>query len=161
MSERDIGFRQIAEAVAEHLGGALDVPIRVVDDREIIIAASDPGQVGQPLPDEPPDASIRVPVPMDGHRATVIIGQPAGEVVAPRLVATVVRLIASRTRGAGSLPSLYELRNTLIHDLLGGRLTDEASIYEQSQILGISLLRPRVVCLLDAGDYLEGPPTPS
>ena len=147
---------EVATRVSRRAADLLDECVFVVDQSERVVAASEPGFVGRVLGDVASRPSQ--PLRFSAWEGRVVVGAPAtssGEHAAPppRLVRGVLELII----GQMTLEGLRgrDLQNTLVHDLLRGRVSDEESIYRQARILGMDLAPPRAVLLIGAEAYLS------
>src|SRR3954447_4231408 len=100
---------------------------------------------------------IRVPFSVSGHSGDLLVGPTAnGEVLSQRLVESVVELLVGQITVIESLPDQHELKNRFIWRLLHSDIPDEADALREGQILGMDLLRPRAVMLIDVSDYVVG-----
>jgi carbohydrate diacid regulator len=132
----------------------------VTDDRDLIIAGSDvrmiglsSRQAGGMLQPE----SLRVPLHLDAWAGEVIVAQPQnGEALSPHLVQVILDLMVSNTV-VSQLPNRQELKSKFLHDVLHGTVADEATILCEAKGLGLDLVPPRVVILIDAADFILGP----
>ena len=164
---------EVATRVSRQAADLLGERVFVVDERERVVAASEPGFAGRVLK----GAASRpyAPLRFDAWEGRVIVGSEvmgsevagsngAGSQLAaqngsaqsgahPRLVRGVLELII----GQMTLEGLRgrDLQNTLVHDLLRGHVSDEESIYRQARILGMDLAPPRAVLLIGAEAYLS------
>lgn len=153
-------FERVAEAVTERTAGLLAAPVSVVDDRGVVVASSDPMLIGRLLDLSAVNTDgeyLGVPLHLASQVGTVVIGQPDGEVIPPRLATKLVELVINQTAVVDRLPNKHELKNKLIHDLLHGAVENEAPILREAQILGMDLAPPRVVILIDAATYILAP----
>jgi carbohydrate diacid regulator len=103
------------------------------------------------------DEWLRVPFSVSGHSGDLLVGPTAnGEVLSQRLVESVVELLVGQITVIESLPDQHELKNRFIWRLLHSDIPDEADALREGQILGMDLLRPRAVMLIDASEYVMG-----
>ena len=153
-------FGRVASTVAEKASEILGASVAVIDEYGTIVASSEPGQVGLPLyrlHDQQWQDGLRLPMQLDGEKAEVIVGEATtGEVVPVRLAEALVELIVNQTVVVDRLPNQPELKDTFIHDLLHGLVTDEAAILREAKVLGMDFGPPRAVILIDAADYIFG-----
>ncbi|MDI3342036.1 MAG: helix-turn-helix domain-containing protein [Sphaerobacter sp.] len=154
-------FHRVAEAVAARTAELLGADVAVVDERGITLASTEPGLVGLPFDAVRPGLAgggLRVPLRLDSHAGQVIVGVPAsGEVLSPRLVEALIELVINQAAVLEQLPERHELKDTFIHDLLLGRIGDEADVQRKAHILGMDFTRPRAVILIDAAAFILGP----
>ncbi|MBP8948104.1 MAG: helix-turn-helix domain-containing protein [Candidatus Promineofilum sp.] len=150
-------LQQLAAIVAENVSELLHTDVMVLDEQRIIIAG--PFQlIGQPFQlahcSKSQDA-IFVPFNLNGEAGEVVVCELAsGEAISPRLARILVEMVINEAT-TGNRPSAQtESRNKLIFDLLCGRVEDEDAIFEQATRLGLDLLPPQAVLLIDASDYI-------
>jgi carbohydrate diacid regulator len=155
-------FVRAAEAICTRLSELLCAPIAVVDDQDIIIACSKIDLVGRALaragrllraPHQ------RVPLRIAGHDGAVIMGEPTGDPISPRLVHGVVELVMNEASALAQMPDQIALKDLFIHTLLHERIEDEAAIMQQARILGLDFGPPRAVILIDASSYILTSPS--
>jgi carbohydrate diacid regulator len=158
----DVNYGRLARGVVERVARLLSAPVALVDDANVVVAASEGEAVGRPVGEADGGlaaSAVRLPVRLDGHQLHLVVGEPAGaegERVPRRLAEAVAELIVSQVSVISRLRSQYELTSTFIHDLLFGQIRDEADALREAQILGMDLARPRAVVLIDAADYVLG-----
>ncbi len=148
---------EVAARVSRRAADLLGDHVCVVDQSERIVAASEPGFSGRVLRDAA--SHIFTPLRLNTWEGHVVVGAHAaasrGRIShPPRLVRGVLELIISQMTLEG-LQGGSDLKNTLIHDLLRGHVSDEESIYRQARILGMDLTPPRAVLLIGAEAYLR------
>lgn len=152
-------FARAAVAVGDRLADLLRAPIVVIDRREVIVAGNQPDLVGHTLARAGVTwraAAIRIPVQLAGERGTVLMLEPHdGEVISPRLAQGLVDLVVSEVR-ATERPDTPELKDMFLHNLLHGQIEEEWKLLRQARILGLDLVPPRGVILIDAASYILG-----
>jgi carbohydrate diacid regulator len=158
MQTTSASFEQVAGQVSQKVAELLDTYVCVTDAQGIVVAASEPGCVGQRLGGLRREGNPAIPLRAAGQEGGVIVGEPLnGELVPPRLARGVVELVISQATVVSALPNQDVLKNTFIHDLLRGVLGDEEQLLRQARILGMDLAPPRAVILIDAANYILGP----
>jgi len=101
--------------------------------------------------------TVRAPFALSNHHGEVVVEQmPGSDAISPRLLAGVIQLLINQILMVESLPNQQELKNRFISQLLHGTLGDDEATMRESQILGMNLLRPRAVMLIDASEYIAG-----
>jgi carbohydrate diacid regulator len=145
--------KRTADVVCERLATVLQTPVVVVDQRDVIVAASEPDRVGFPLEPPPSRAAppLRVPLPLEDHTWSVVIlaAADAAVIAARGLEELLALLLAAPT---AELPQAAELRNTLVYDLLRGVPDTGVDAERLGQILGMRLTWPRAVLLIATGE---------
>ncbi len=164
------GFKRIAETITARTAELLRSPVAVLDERGVVVASSEGGVVG--LPYAPagragggeggaPGDPLRMPLCLDpkaGVVGEVVVGEPAdGETIPPRLAQAIVELVVGQTAVVDRLPNQHVLKNKLIYDLLHGPIGDEAAVVREARMLGMDLIPPRAVILIDAAAYILPP----
>ena len=150
-------FVEIATRISQRAAALLDERVFVVDEQERVVAASEPGFAGRVLTGAASRAGA--PLRFSAWEGRVVVGSRAATpnrehaAYPPRLVRGVLELIIGQMTLEG-LRSGRDLQNTLVHDLLRGRVSDEESIHRQARILGMDLAPPRAVLLIGAEAYL-------
>jgi carbohydrate diacid regulator len=152
-------FSQVASLITERVAELLYAPVYVTNDRGMVMTSSDAQWVGLPFDRasniEPLRRYLRVPLRLDAQTGEVIVGEPLnGEAISPRLAQVLVELVINQTTAIDRLPNQHELKNQLIYNLLQGQIADEAAILLQAKQLGVDLVPPRAVILIDAADYV-------
>jgi carbohydrate diacid regulator len=150
-------FDQVAEAVAERTAELLCTRVWVTGHRGTVVASSEGLDIGRALPPQTVahDGWLRVPIEYGTSRGEVIVAEPTnGEAVPPRLGSALVDLMIHQAIVVAELPNRHVLKNKFIHDLLRGRIDNEADIMREGQMLGMDLTLPRAVLLIDAADYI-------
>ncbi len=154
--------KEVATRVSQRAADLLGERVFVIDQIGRVVAASEPGFAGSVLA----DAASRpfTPLRFSAWEGRVVVGARAVGAVAnsaagssrapysPRLVRGVLELIISQMTLEGLRGR--DLKNTLVHDLLRGHVSDEESIHRQARILGMDLAPPRAVLLIGAEAYL-------
>lgn len=150
-------FSQIAHAVTDNVADLLYAQVCVTNQQGVVIASSEPHQVGQLFSQICKQAInyLRVPFSLNSHRGEVIVWEPLnGEVISPRLAKVLVELVVNQTTTLNSSPNQSELKHQFIDDLLHEKILDEGEIIRHAKLLGLSLTPPRAVILIDAADYI-------
>ncbi|MFL5802527.1 MAG: PucR family transcriptional regulator [Roseiflexaceae bacterium] len=151
-------FERTALAIVNRLIELLCTDIWVLDEQHIVIGSSRARDIGRQFElgdraDRQP--VLHIPFSLSEHSGTVIIGTPVhGEVISPRLVDALVRMVASQTCAAERPALQSERKNAFIYQLLQGMLTDEDAILREAGLLGLDLATPRAVIVIDARDYI-------
>lgn len=151
-------FERVAELVARRIAEILGVPVWIVNDRDLPIAAGDPvRRAPLPWPQSPEEreTALRVPIHFDGHAGEVLIGRAGdGEALSPRVAGALIDLTLSQVAVVDQIPDRHELKNKFVLDLLRGGLGDAADVLREGQILGLDLTRPRAVILIDVAAFI-------
>lgn len=135
----------------------LRAQVSIVDRQNTIVASSKPTQVGLPFS---PSVSRtlcyqRIPVQIDSQLGWAIVSEPTGEeVFSPRLARVLIELVIQQTTILDRLPNRQTLKDKFIYDLLHGKVGDEANVLDRAKLLGLNLIPPRAVILIDAADYI-------
>lgn len=156
-------FVRAAEAISGRLSELLGAPIAVVDEQERVIASSEPDLIGRKLARAGAmwrAPHLRIPLRIVGQAGEVIMAEPGGDAISPRLAQGLVELAVSEASALVQLPDQVALKDLFIHDLLHG-MSDAAHIERQARVLGLDFDPPRAVILIDASSYiLSAPSTP-
>jgi carbohydrate diacid regulator len=154
-------YQHVAETLASRTAELLQTTVAVTDERDIIVAGSDARAVGLPARlagDFLQAEYVRVPLRLNANGGEVIVARPPeGESLSPRLARVIVDLVVSQTVVVNRLPNGNAIKNKFIHDVLHGLVADEATILREAKVLGLDLVPPRAVILIDAADYILGP----
>jgi carbohydrate diacid regulator len=154
-------YQHVAETLVNRASELLQTAVAVTDDRDLIVAGSDARTIGLPsrlAGDVLQPEYLRVPLRLDTRGGEVIIAQPrSGEVLSPRLAQVILDLVVSNTVVVSQLPNQHVLKSKFLHDVLHGTVTDEATILREAKVLGLDLVPPRAVILIDAADFILGP----
>src|SRR5215217_2936200 len=149
-------YQHVAETLVNRASELLQTAVAVTDDRDLIVAGSDARTVGLPsrlAGDALQPEYLRVPLRLDTRAGEVIIAQPrSGEALSPRLAQIILDLVVSNTVVVSQLPNQHVLKSKFLHDVLHGTVTDEATILREAKVLGLDLVPPRAVILIDAAD---------
>lgn len=150
---------RVAEALSQRLTDLLNAPIAIVDQRDVVVASSDPDIAGLPFAragEAWRRVLVRVPARPNGYTVDVVVGQPRDdEVLSPRLVSALIDLAVNQPVSADrSHEEQHERKDHFIYDLLHSLLTDETTILREARVLGINLSLPRSVILIEAGQYI-------
>ena len=151
-------FEQVATIVTQRTAELLDAQAIVIDERGQVVASSVPGRMDRPFegiarPEE--NAQLRIPIELHGTNGSMIIQGPSnGEVIAPRVVEALVHLMVNQATVTSKHPNQHDLKNKFIYDLLHGLAQDEAEVLREAKLLGMDLVPPRAVMLIDASDYI-------
>src|SRR5437764_817176 len=95
--------RRVAELISERLGAHLDAQVAVVDQRDVVIASTQPGLVGFPLdwPAPPNGSMLRVPLPIEGESWQVVLTTQVESSRVTQIFATeMIALLLAPERGA-------------------------------------------------------------
>ena len=151
-------FEHIAAIVTERASEVLGAPVWVVSESGMVVASSAGSEAASQLPPfdvDPADSLLRVPLRGGSQAGEVIVAETrAGETVSSRLGSALVELMISQALILAQLPNREELKSRFIHDLLRGRIDNEADIMREGELLGMNLAVPRAVILIDASDYV-------
>jgi carbohydrate diacid regulator len=156
-------FVRGAEAVCGRLSELLCAAVVVVDEGEVIIASSQADLIGRALARAGKawrTPHLRIPLRLTGQAGAVIIGEPAGDAISPRLAQGLVELALSEASALAQIPDQVALKDLFIHDLLHGLIDDEEHIARQARILGLDFGPPRAVITIDASSYILSSPSP-
>jgi carbohydrate diacid regulator len=157
MRTASASFEQVAGQVSQKVAELLDAHVYVTDAQGLVVAASESSCIGRRSDVLRREGDPAIPLRVGGQEGEVIVGEPLnGESVPPHLARGVVELIISQATVVSALPNQDELKNTFIHDLLRGVLGDEETLLRQARILGMDLVPPRAVILIDATNYIFG-----
>jgi carbohydrate diacid regulator len=143
---------RVARAAVAQISELLDVPVTVIDLHGMVIASSDPPLEGRSY--LPVGAMVTVPLRLGAQTGQVIVG-PLGQPIGtpPRVVQALAELVVSQLVGSQS-QSHHDRKNQLVHDLLLGLATDEATILREAELLGLDLNQPRSMILIDAAAFI-------
>lgn len=151
--------KRIADMLCERLAAVLETPVVVVDQRDVVVASSEPGRVGFPIDWGTawrPHPVERVPLNLADHNWHLVIdAEPDRGILAHHLLQHLVALLLAEEDSPAALPPPAELRNTLLYDLLRGAPLAEAEVARLGQILGLHFSWPRAVMLIHAGEFLQ------
>src|SRR5215211_5322102 len=154
-------YQYVAETLVSRAAELLQTDVAVTDDRDLIVAGSNARTIGLPsrlAGDAFQPEYLRVPLNLDARAGEVIVARPrTGEAVSPRLAQVILDLVVSNTVVVSQLPNQHALKNKFLLDVLHGSVTDEATILREAQVLGLDLVPPRAVILIDAADFVLGP----
>lgn len=154
-------YQRVADTLATQAAELLCASVTVTDERGIIVAGSEPRTVGLPadlVSGLDARESLRVPFQLDAQAGEVIVAAPRdGEAFSPRLAQVIIELVISQTAVISQLPNQHDLKNKFIYDLLHGLIGDETVILREAKVLGMDLVPPRAVILIDAADYILAP----
>lgn len=157
-------YQHLATDIAGRMAELLQAAVAVTDERGVVVAASAAHAVGLPAQRTTnllgPDC-FRTPFRLNARAGEVIIARPQnGEELSPRLTQVIVDLVVSQVVVVNRLPDQHILKNKFIHDVLHGLVTDEATILREAKLLGLDLVPPRAIILIDAADAILGPADP-
>lgn len=93
---------------------------------------------------------LRIPLNLDNHLGEVVVSQPQGESVSPRLAKALVELVISQVTSLNQSSQQRSLANEFISDLLHNRISDDTTILRRAKFLNLNLTPPRAVILIDA-----------
>ena len=153
-------FDELACVVTTKLAELLSAQVFVTNCDRVIIVSSEPSQVGKVFScDGQLETSyVKVPLSLNTEIGEVIVELSfQGETISPRLVKAVVELVINQTTILNHQPNQQTLKNQLIYDLLHGQILNETEILRQAKLLGLDLIPPRAVILIDATDYTLKP----
>lgn len=155
-------FERVAQAVTERVAELLSAHTWVLDARNHVVASSKPAWLVAAAAPDRAEPYLRVPMRLDAQMGEVVVSKPhSGEVISPRLAQVLVELVINQTavveRAGGSWADQHQLKHTFIHDLLHGKLDDEATILREARLLGMDFTPPRAVILIDATAYILAP----
>ena len=147
-------FRHVASDIARRAAELLQTSVAVTDEHGVVVAASDARAVGMPTrftPQFHEPACFHAPLRLNARVGEVIVAAPpVGDDFSPRLAQVIVDLVINQTIIVDRLSNTHALKNTLIHRILHHQIDDEAAILREARILGLDLIPPRTVILIDA-----------
>lgn len=150
--------RQLVETVANRAAELLQTTVVVIDVQGRVIARGPGASRDLPaaaLADPSFDAYIRVPLPFEPAGGAVLIARPGDPAeLSPRLARVIVELVIAQAVVAHRLPNQHTLKNKFLHDILHGLVTEEQTLLREARLLGIDLVPPRAVLLIDAADFI-------
>ncbi len=156
---------RVVDALVERVAQVLCAQVLVLNERGQIVASSQPHLAGLPLDVLEENflrGSLRFLLALDEQQALrneeILIGDFQGEAVSLHLAQQVTQLVLDQLVLAERLPNRHDFKNKFVHDLLNGLLTDDETIALHAKNLGVDLRLPRAVLLVDAADYILGPP---
>jgi carbohydrate diacid regulator len=152
-------FLEIAKIITTKITDLLCAPVFVTNKTGIIVTSSEPTQAGQFLRRAVEETvlinALRVPLYHNTEMGEVIVGESYNhEPIPPRLAQALIELVVQQTITQVQFPSLHEMKNRLIYDLLHAQIRDESATLEQAKQLGMDLTQPRAVILIDAANYI-------
>jgi carbohydrate diacid regulator len=158
-------YQHLATDIVGRMTELLQSAVAVTDERGVVVAASAAHAIGLPAQRTTdfsgPDC-IRTPLHLDTRVGEVVVARSQnGEELSPRLAQAIVDLVVSQAIVVNHLPSQHILKNKFIHDILHGLVTDEAAILHEAKLLGLDLMPPRAVILIDAVDAILGSAAPN
>ncbi|PPS42307.1 CdaR family transcriptional regulator [Chroococcidiopsis sp. TS-821] len=150
-------FIQVARNVANTVTELLNAQAIVINQNNIIIASNELERVGKILDrTAQPNDYISVPLYCKTEVGEVIVGQSfSGETVSPRLAKALIELVINQATVLNHQSNKQVLKNQFIYDLLHGQIVDETEILRQAKLLGLNLIPPRAVILINVGDRTE------
>lgn len=153
-------YQHVAADIAARTAELLQAEVAVTDEQGLVIAASDAHAIGlsaQRIPIFLGPACLHTPLYLDARQGEVIVARPQnGEEVSPRLARALVDLVISQTVVINRLPDRHMLKDTFIHNVLHDLVADEAAILRETKLLGMDLVPPRAIILIDAADFIMG-----
>lgn len=151
-------FTQFAAKISQNLSTLLHAEVVVVDQQDRVIASNAPGRVGLPLASVSHTLAadpLRFPFGLNGQEVTLVVyGLAPDEASAAQLAQTIIQLVVEQSVLAAQAPRRSDLKKEFIYDLLHGARTDEAAVRRQANALGLDLVPPRAVILIDATGYI-------
>ncbi|AFZ32439.1 transcriptional regulator, CdaR [Gloeocapsa sp. PCC 7428] len=147
-------FIQVARNVAYTVTELLNAQAIVINQNNIIVASNELDRVGKILDrNAQPNNYISVPLYCKTEVGEVIVGQSiSGEIVSPRLAKALVELVINQATVLNHQSNQQTLKNQFIYDLLHGQIVDETEILRQAKLLGLNLMPPRAVILINVSD---------
>ncbi|MES1024655.1 helix-turn-helix domain-containing protein [Gloeocapsa sp. BRSZ] len=147
-------FIQVARNVAHTVTELLNAQAIVINQNNIIVASNELDRVGKILDRNAQlNNYISVPLYCKTEVGEVIVGQSiSGEIVSPRLAKALVELVINQATVLNQQSNQQALKNQFIYDLLHGQIVDETGILRQAKLLGLNLMPPRAVILINVGD---------
>ncbi|GAB4372215.1 MAG: hypothetical protein Kow00121_14370 [Elainellaceae cyanobacterium] len=153
-----ITFTQIANVVADKLTDLLQTQVLVSNPQGTVVATSRHSSAslfGKGC--TPHDRYLHLPLYVQDQVGEIIIEQSlSGEKISPRIAQAFIDLVIHQISHPQLLPNQQALKNQVIHNLLHGQITDEATTIQQAKLLGLDLAPPRAVILINATDFVHG-----
>lgn len=145
--------------VVERAAESLHARVWATDARGVVIASSEPDSAGQPLPlAEAGAEALVIPIHLErGNESWLTIDPLDGERISSHVARALIDLIISQTSLVARALDPRALKNQFVYNLLFEPVTDEAGLARQGQMLGIDLMIPRAVILIDAANYILQP----
>ncbi|MGF1536937.1 MAG: PucR family transcriptional regulator [Elainellaceae cyanobacterium] len=142
---------QIARAIAHRVSDLLDVPVWVRGQQNKVVASSRAEAVCSSALSVGASVAqcLRIPLNLDNHLGEVVVSQPQGESISPRLTKALVELVISQVTSLNQTAQRRSLAHEFIADLLHNRIPDEDTILRQAKFLTLNLTPPRAVILID------------
>ena len=155
-------FAKTARSVVSRITELLRTQVLIVDRQGTIVASSEASQVGLPFKLlEGAAYPLKLPLQVDNQCGQVVVSATGGEVISQRLAQVLVELVINQATVLDRLPNRQALKDQFIAHLLQGQTTDEADVLHQAKLLGLNLIPPRAVILIDAAEYILMPDKPS
>lgn len=159
-------FFEIARNATNKISSILEAPVFVTDDRGIVITRS---ELFEPeLTPNWKDNNIlanflRLPICYQTEIGEILVGEPLNqEFVSPRIAQVLVELVINQiTNQQEQKISQHELKNQLIRSLVQGQIKHEEIALRQARQLGVDLVPPRAVILINAAGYVFNSPDAS
>lgn len=155
-------FVEIARSVTSKVSKLLDAPVFVTDANGAIVSSSEPFQSDLFSTWQSNDSALadflKLPLSHKTETGEIIIGSPLNqEAIPPRLAKVLVELVVNQTTDKREQPpNQHELKRQLIYDLLHNRIKNETTALNRAKALGMDLIPPRAVILINAASYILG-----
>ena len=141
-------LRRTAAGLARRLQEAIGAPVLVLDPAGAVLAG-DPGPIERDLAT---GDVLRLAARLAGVAVEVMIGRPPdGSALAGHSAQALVAVTAAHVDLLDEVSNQEDLTNRLLLDLIQGSADPDAAP-RQAELLGIDLLRPRAVVLVDISD---------
>lgn len=149
-------FVEVACIVTSKVAELLSAQVFVTNCDRVIIASSKSAQIGKffGCDEQLENNYVRVSLCLNTEIGEVIVELSfQGETISPRLVKALVELVINQTTILNYQPNQQIIKSQFIYNLLHGQIVNETEILRQAKLLGIDLIPPRAVILIDATDY--------
>jgi carbohydrate diacid regulator len=151
--------------IVRRLAELLHARVWVTDARHIVIASSEPEDIGQDLSMRPVSISrksgaVSVPAPTALCRlgaTEITLEQLDGERIPPHFAQTIVDLGVKEFTQRAAPSETRVLKNYFVYNLLFEMSVDEDALIREGHVLGIDLTIPRAAILIDAKNYILAP----
>lgn len=151
-------IQELLAAVIERASALLHARVVVLDERERILAASDPELVGLlwGMPETTAAvAPLRVPLALgDAPNLTMVLDLGSDEPTPLHVAHALVEMIVNEELLRGPLPQARQIKSQFVYNLLFTQNWSEGELLRQGHMLGIDLAVPRAVMLIDAAKYI-------
>jgi carbohydrate diacid regulator len=154
-----------AASIAQRLAQLLHARVWVTDTRHMVIASSEPKDIGRNFAIRPVSrlqaaSAVTVAAPASLRHmsaAEITLEQLDGERIPPHFAQAIVDLGVREFAQQTAAPDARELKNHFVYNLLFETSLNEDALTREGYVLGIDLTIPRAAILIDAKNYILAP----